>query len=83
MKNRLKQKRLKELSYKPYLAEVVDLTIGDDNSIQLYPFKEGDTVLVLGEIEQMPGHVAITNENGLTYFGYHIENFRKLTRDES
>jgi hypothetical protein len=63
---------------RPYLCEVNALPEGFD-----YPFKNGDTVLMLGEIEQMPGHVAIALKDGRVLFGYHEENFRKLTEEEA
>lgn len=37
---------------------------------------------MLGEIEYMPGHVAFATKDGKVYFGYHVENFRKLTEEE-
>jgi hypothetical protein len=36
-----------------------------------YPWKQGETVLVLGEIENMPSHVAVVTTDGKTHFGYH------------
>jgi len=47
-----------------------------------YPFKEGGGVLFLGEIENMPGHVAIVTRDGKTHFGYHDDWFREPTEDE-
>jgi transcriptional regulator with XRE-family HTH domain len=47
-----------------------------------YPFKEGDTVLVLGDIANMPGHCTLVTKDGRTYFGYHTADFRKLTEEE-
>jgi hypothetical protein len=79
MKKRLQQKRLKQALDKPYLCEV-ELPKGYEDH---YPFKNGETVLMRGEIEQMPGHVAVVTKDGLVRWGYHIENFRKLTREEA
>jgi len=79
MKKRLQKKRLKQALDKPYLCEV-DLPQGYEDH---YPFKNGDTVLMLGEIEQMPGHVVVATKDGKTHFGYHVENFRKLSREEA
>jgi len=47
-----------------------------------YPFKDGECVLLLGEIENMPGHVAIATRDGKVHFGYHDDNFREPTEDE-
>jgi hypothetical protein len=79
MKKRLQQKRLKQALDKPYVCEV-ELPKGYENQ---YPFKNGDNVLMLGEIEQMPGHVIVATKDGRVLWGYHIENFRKLTREEA
>jgi hypothetical protein len=80
------KKRLKQALDKPYLCEVQDLWLPEGVATYdsvTYPFVNGDTVLMLGEIEQMPGHVAVVTKDGKTHFGYHMENFRKLTREES
>jgi hypothetical protein len=82
MKVRLLKKRMKQALDKPYLCEVHDLYFPPDAPVE-YPFKNGDTVLMLGEIEQMPGHVAVALKDGRVIFGYHAENFRKLTREEA
>ncbi len=47
-----------------------------------FPFKNGDRVLILGEVEYMPGHVVLVSADGKTHFGYHIEDFRKLNEEE-
>ena len=48
-----------------------------------YPFLKGEIVLVLGEIAQMPGHVAVAPTDGPIQWGYHAENFRRLKEDEA
>ena|ERR1700733_5237893 len=60
---------------KPYLAKVQDMQDG--------PFTNGQTIIVLGEIEQMPRHVVVATKDGQVYFGWHSCNFRKLTKDEA
>jgi hypothetical protein len=82
MNNRKYKKRMKQSQSpnKPYVCEVVDLPKGYEDK---YPFKEGDHVLMLGEIEYMPGHVAVVTRDGLVRWGYHVEYFRKLTREEA
>lgn len=40
-----------------------------------YPFKKGEGLLLLGEIKNMKGHVAVVNAKGQVFWGYHVENF--------
>jgi hypothetical protein len=47
-----------------------------------YPFKNGETLLYLGDIEQMSGHCAVVNKEGRVFWGYHTDNFRALDGDE-
>ncbi len=47
-----------------------------------YPWKEGDGVLVLGEIENMPGHVAVVTRSGKIRWGYHDDHFREPTEED-
>lgn len=47
-----------------------------------YPWKEGDHLLYLGEILQMPGHVAVVDKDGVIHWGYHDDNFREPREDE-
>jgi len=47
-----------------------------------YPFNEGDTVFVFGDINMMPGHCVLATKDGKTYFGYHTIDFAPLTKDE-
>jgi hypothetical protein len=47
------------------------------------PLKKGQSVLYLGEITNMKGHVIVcTQEDGRIYWGYHPENFRVARDDE-
>ncbi|MES2393494.1 MAG: hypothetical protein V4555_17795 [Acidobacteriota bacterium] len=48
-----------------------------------YPFKNDDTVLVMGHIEHMPGHVALALKDGRVLFGYDASWFVPLTEDEA
>lgn len=77
MKSRLKKKLLKKSLY---VCEVVDWEHWRPNNIT---FHDGERVLMLGEIEQMPGHVAVVKEDGRVMWGYHIENFRRISREEA
>lgn len=47
-----------------------------------YPWKDGDHLLLLGHIENMPGHVAVVDQNGRTYWGFHEDSFRAAKADE-
>ena len=47
-----------------------------------YPWKDGESLLYLGEIKQMPGHVAVVDRKGRVHWGYHDDNFRELKESE-
>jgi hypothetical protein len=40
-----------------------------------YPFKNGEILLFLGEIENCPGHCAVADKNGKVHWMYHTNNF--------
>lgn len=65
---------------KPYLARF-DVS-GLKGYLDHYPFEPDETVLCLGEIENMPGHVAIAKKDGRVFWGYHPENFPKIPLDD-
>ena len=48
-----------------------------------YPFKNGDRVLVLGEISNMPGHMVLVDRENKIFWGYHKEDFIILTDEET
>lgn len=49
-----------------------------------YPFQKEQHLIFLGEIPNMEGHcIVIDNATGKFYSGYHTENFRELTDDET
>jgi hypothetical protein len=55
-----------------------------DHVAEEYPFPKGSTLLMLGEIANMPGHCAVvTLDDGRVYVGYHLENFRELDVEET
>lgn len=64
----------------PYLARFD--TKGLEGYLEHYPFEAGETVLCLGEIENMPGHVAVARKNGMVYFGYHPSNFPRYEEED-
>jgi hypothetical protein len=39
--------------------------------------REAESVLVLGEIENMPGHLAVVNRDGIVRWGLHPEMFEE------
>lgn len=41
-----------------------------------YPFADGERLLFLGEIENMPGHCVVVNRAGKVFWGYHTDNFQ-------
>ena len=47
-----------------------------------FPFKEGDTVLVFGDIAKMPGHCVFAGKDGKVHFGYHTADFTPLAEEE-
>jgi DNA-binding XRE family transcriptional regulator len=47
-----------------------------------YPWKAGDSLLYLGEILQMPGHVAVVDRKGKIHWAYHDDNFREPKESE-
>jgi len=47
-----------------------------------YPFKNGDHVLFLGEIKNMPDHYVIVDVDGKIHWGYH-DYFRILSEEET
>lgn len=48
----------------------------------VYPWREGEHLLYLGEIANMPGHVAVVDKKGKVQWGYHDDNFRHPTEEE-
>lgn len=47
-----------------------------------YPFKNGDRLLFMGEIENMRGHCIIVDQHGKTFWGYHTDNFRIIPKED-
>jgi hypothetical protein len=47
-----------------------------------YPWKAGDILLYLGEIRQMPGHVAVVTRGGKIHWGYHDDNFEEPSEED-
>ncbi len=47
-----------------------------------YPWEDGQAVLIVGEIENMPGHCIVVDRAGKVSWGYHTDGFREPTEDE-
>jgi hypothetical protein len=62
--------------------QLVKFRLPDPNYALSFPFKDGDLVMFLGEIKQMPGHCVIANRLGKIYWGYHTSNFIEPNKDE-
>jgi len=45
-------------------------------------FKTGDVFLLLGEIENMPGHVAVVDRKGRVHWGHGEEYFTVMNEDD-
>jgi hypothetical protein len=58
----------------------------DDISVEhhcLYPFSKAQIFVILGEVEQMPGHCIIADiKTGQIYSCYHTEDFVELNEEE-
>ena len=65
----------KKIKY-PILARVIEKRMNPEIHLN-------DVVLLLGEISNMPGHLAFTNRSGKVFYGYHPENFRILSDEET
>jgi hypothetical protein len=48
-----------------------------------YPYKNGDRVVLLGEISNMPSHVILADKEGKILWGYHLSDFVILTQEET
>ena len=74
---KMKQKQMKFLTPVKFVLSPTERKIADQ-----FTFKEGQHFLFLGEIPGMSGHCAVVDRKGKVHWAYHIENFKKLTRDE-
>jgi hypothetical protein len=48
----------------------------------LASWKAGECLLCLGEIKDMPGHIAVVDSRGKVMWGYHDDNFREITDND-
>ena len=61
------------------IMKIADIPTGYEDS---YPWKNGDTVLVLGEIENMIDHYIVATKDGKIHFGYHDDFFKEILEYE-
>jgi hypothetical protein len=47
-----------------------------------YPWKNGDPLLLLGEVENAPDHVAVADKAGRVHWIFDRDSFREATEDE-
>jgi hypothetical protein len=61
------------------------VTFDEDLGLEIsrYPFAADLPLIFLGEIVNMPEHGIFIGKSGKIYWGYHIWNFRELTKDET
>ncbi len=67
-----------ELNY-PLIAKV---SVGPQLEAYL-PYKNGDRVVLLGEITNMPSHCILVDKKGNVLWGYHLSDFVPLTQEET
>ena len=48
----------------------------------LYDFLSNDAFVFLGEIANMRGHGIFVGRDGKVYWGFHVENFRRVSEDD-
>jgi hypothetical protein len=70
------------------LNSIVVAVVGSEyrdvtQSYIFYPWKKGDCLLYLGEIVNMPGHCIVSTNDGKIHWGFHTDNFRIATEDET
>lgn len=65
---------MKMMVFKPLHYEGIDF-LEMCRSYEMLGFKVDQHYLVLGEIENMPGHLAVVNDRGTIVPGMHDENF--------
>lgn len=47
-----------------------------------FPYKPGSHFVLLGEVENAPGHIVLADKNGTVLWMYHDSDFTELTEDE-
>lgn len=45
-------------------------------------WKDGDHLVYMGELDNMPGHGVFVDRAGKTHWGYHPDGFREPTEEE-
>lgn len=75
-------KKTGKLERKPAPNSVVKFVLPTPTLAGQYPFEDGEHVLFLGEIENMPDHCIVVAKGGSVRWGYHTENFETVPEDE-
>jgi DNA-binding XRE family transcriptional regulator len=70
-------KRKSQARFKP-----MQIVIAETEDNGKYPWWKGDAFLYLGEIKQMPGHVAVVDRKGKIHWAYHDDDFREPMENE-
>lgn len=65
------------------LRERALVVLKNEMSMNEYPFCNDFPLVYLGEIANMPEHGIFIGQSGKCYWGYHIWNFRELSKDET
>lgn len=47
-----------------------------------YEWEDGECLLSLGEISNIPGHIAVVDKNGKVYWALHADSFREALDDD-
>ena len=63
------------------LKNIMVLWVGGEENV-LIPWKNGERVLFLGEIENMRGHGIFVSRYGSVHYGLHLHDFRLIPDDE-
>jgi hypothetical protein len=71
----MKHKPMQSLVFEPKWAEFEGVD-------KRHPLKYGEVVLFLGDMVDVPGHVAVIRYSGETVLMCHPEDFRRATEDE-
>ncbi len=75
-------KRRKEL--RPMDLVKFDLKNVPEGIRNEYPFRDDESYVYLGDINQMPGHCLVVRmENGQVFCGFHTSNFIRILDDEA
>jgi len=58
------------------------VAVVDSHLAQYRKWKDGDHLLFMGEIDNMPGHGVFVERDGTVHWGHHPDEFREPREDE-